>query len=83
MWNKIKNLFGKKSDSEPVHNDKYIKTKINSCNKNFHGNKIPIEDKHCTCFSVILLDSIVNAYKKISSTNILTRMQTCNGKRKR
>ena len=29
IWDKIKNLFGEKFDSEPVHNDKYIKAKIN------------------------------------------------------
>ena len=40
IWNKIKNLFKKESDSEPVYNDKYIKTKINSYNMNFYGNKM-------------------------------------------
>ena len=29
IWDKIKNLFGENFDSEPVHNDKYIKAKIN------------------------------------------------------
>ena len=55
IWDKIKNLF----DSEPVHNDKYIKAKIIFYNRNFHGNKTRIEGKHYTYFSVILLDSIV------------------------
>ena len=39
IWNKTKNLFGKKFDSETIYNDKYIKTKINSYNTNFCGNK--------------------------------------------
>ena len=47
-----------------MYNDKYIKTKISSYNINFYGNKTPIEGKHYTCFSVILLDSIVNSDKK-------------------
>ena len=63
-WDKIKNFFEKKFDSKPVYNDKYIKAKISSFNTNFYGNKSPIEDEHYTCFSVILLDSIVNADKK-------------------
>ena len=37
--NKIKNLFEKQFDSEPVYNDKYIKAKIISYNKNFYGFK--------------------------------------------
>ena len=44
--------------------NKYIKTKINSYNTNFYGNKIPIEGKNYTYLSVILLDSIVNVDKK-------------------
>ena len=64
IWDKIKNLFEKKFDSEPVYNDKYIKAKINSYNTNFYGNKTPIEDEHYTCFSAIFLDSIVNVDKK-------------------
>ena len=39
VWEKIKDLIGKKFDSEPVY--KYIKTKIKSYNNdirtNFHG----------------------------------------------
>ena len=36
----------KKINSEPVYNEKYLRTKIKSCegkiNTNFHNNKIPI-----------------------------------------
>ena len=64
IWDKIKNLFEKKFDSEPVYNDKYVKAKINSYDTNFYGNKTPIEDEHYTCFSVIFLDCIVNVDKK-------------------
>ena len=64
IWDKIQNLFGKKFDSEPVYNDEHIKAKINSSATNSHGNKTPIEGEHYTCFSVILLDSIVNVDKK-------------------
>ena len=65
--------FGKKSatlskknfGSKPVYNEKYIKTKIKSCNgkinTNFHNDKIPKEGSQCICLSVILIDSV---YKK-------------------
>ena len=58
IWDKVKNLFKKEFNSEPVYNYEYIKTKINSYNINFYGNKIPREHKRYTCLSVILLDSI-------------------------
>ena len=45
---KISNLLKKSLDSEPVYNDKYIKTKIKIYNgrvhTNFHGNKMPEDD---------------------------------------
>ena len=28
IWDKISNLFKKEFDTEPVYNDKYVKTKI-------------------------------------------------------
>ena len=46
IWDKIKNLFKKEFDSEPMYNDKYIKTKMNLYNTygmNFYGNKMPEE----------------------------------------
>ena len=82
IWDKIKNLFEKKFDTEPVYNDKYIKAKINSYNTNVYGNKTSIEGELYTFFSVILLDSIVNVDKKILSTNALKRMQICSKKEK-
>ena len=47
-----------------MYNDKHIKTKINLYDTNFYGNKTPTEVEHYTCFSVILLDSIVNLDKE-------------------
>ena len=53
-WDKIKNLFGKMFDSEPVHNDKQFKIKINSYNTYFYSKKTPTEGKHYTYFPVKL-----------------------------
>ena len=77
IWKKNKDLFEKGFDSEPVYNDKCTKAKINLYNTNFCGNKTPVEGKHYTCFSVILLDSIVNA-----DENIVKIMQICNKEEK-
>ena len=64
IWDKISNIFKKGFDSEPVYNDKRIKTKIkiynNEINMNFHGNKMPVHNECCTCLSVILLTIINN-----------------------
>ena len=69
IWNKIKSLIKKELNSEPVYNDKYIKTKIKIYNDkvytNFQHNKMPKDNEYCACLSVILLDSIfVNSNKK-------------------
>ena len=62
---KVRNINYKEFDSNPVCNEKYIKTKIKDYNKkvntNFNGNKMPIESLECNCLSVILLNSF---YKK-------------------
>ena len=48
---RISNLLKKRFDSETVHNDKYIKTKIkiynSRINTNFQGNKIPDDNECC------------------------------------
>ena len=68
VWNKVK-IYLQKFNSNPVYNDKYIKTKIKIDNSkmyaNLQYNKIPKDNEYCTCLSVILLDSIfVNLNKE-------------------
>ena len=62
IWNKIKSLIKKEFNSEPVYHDQYIKTKIkiysDKVYANFQYNKIPKDNKYCTCLPIILLDSI-------------------------
>ena len=67
--NKTKSLIKKELNSEPVYNDKYIRTKIKIYNDkiftNSQHNKTPKDNKYCPHLSVILLDSIwVNSNKK-------------------
>ena len=72
VWKKIRNLIGKKFDAESVYGDKYIKTKVKSCNNdirtNFHGErnsrKVSIESYSCKCLSLIALDSVIKMGKK-------------------
>ena len=68
IWDKIKDSFGKRLDSEPMYNDKYIKTKISLYSINFYDNKMLIEKKRYICLFVILLDSIfANLHKEYYS----------------
>ena len=54
VWGKIRDLTGKKFNSDPVDGDKYIKTKIKSYNNdirtNFHGegNSKKVPKESCT-----------------------------------
>ena len=54
-------------DSEPVHNEKYLKTKIKSYEEkistNFRKDKISKEGTQCICLSVILIDSVLGTDK--------------------
>ena len=68
IWDKIKDSFGKRLDSEPVYNDKYIKSEISLYNINFYDTKMLIENKRYICLFVILLDStFANLHKEYYS----------------
>ena len=49
-------------ESEPVYNEKNLKTKIKSyegeIGTNFHDDEIPKECSNCICLSVILIESV-------------------------
>ena len=56
-------------ESKPVYggDDKYIKTKIKICAgnmiTNFHNKKMPKVKAPCKCLSIIVLYSVIKAYK--------------------
>ena len=64
---KVKNSIKKEFDSEPVHNQKYLKAKIKSyngkINSNFRNNKISKESSQFICLSVILINSVFRTGK--------------------
>ena len=68
MWNKMKALIKKEFNSEPMYNDKYIKSKINIYNnrvyKNFQHNKTPKDNEYFVYLSIILDSIFVNSDKE-------------------
>ena len=71
IWEKIEKLMRINFESKPVYgdDDKYIKTKIKiyagSIITNFHNKKMPKEKAPCKCLSVIMIDSVIKANKKV------------------
>ena len=71
IWKIIENIFKRKiSDSEPVFNHQYTKTKIISYNNSIktifknvdnNNNEMPKERITCICLSAIVIDSIFNS----------------------
>ena len=63
-----KNKLGIKFHSLPVHDKKYIKTKVKEYDgvieTNFLGNDFPKENKHYTCIACITIDSVMRIDKK-------------------
>ena len=68
IWNKIKNSLNVKFHSQPIYDDKYIKTKVKTFNSMintlFSGNEIPKEGNHYICIAAICIDSVLRVNKK-------------------
>ena len=64
----IKNKLSIKFHGEPVHDKKYLKTKVKeydgAIKTNFLGNDVPNENMHYTCIACITIDSVMNMDKK-------------------
>ena len=67
----VSNLLKKEFDSDPVYNEKYLKTKINSydgkINANFHNDRVPEEGCYCVCLEVALIESVFKMGKNYYS----------------
>ena len=69
---KFKKMLSIEFDSQPVYDEKYIKTKVKTfidvINTSFSNNEIPKERNHYTCIAAICIDSVMKLDKKLSST---------------
>ena len=67
IWCLIKNKLGIKFHSSPLHDKKYLKTKVKEYDgvikSNFLGNDLPKENKH-TCIVCITIESVMRIDKK-------------------
>ena len=68
IWNVIKNKLNIKFHSQPVYENKYLKTKVREFDGNIKtnvlGNNIPKENTYYTCIACITIDSIIKMNKK-------------------
>ena len=63
MYMQILLWYGKVFDSEPVYNEKLLKTKAKYHGdkvKDFYNKKLPKGDSNHTCLTVLRLDSALN-----------------------
>ena len=62
IWDKVINSIKKGFDTEPVYNEKNLKTKIKSyesnINTNFRDDRMTKKGSHCICLSVISVDFV-------------------------
>ena len=68
IWNIIKNRLNIKFHSQPIYENKYLKTKVREFDGNikinFLGNNLQKENTYYTCIACITVDSVMNMNKK-------------------
>ena len=68
IWGVIKKKLTIKFHSEPVYDEKYLKTKVREFDgvikTNFLGYYMPKENTHYTCIACITIDSVIKMEKK-------------------
>ena len=71
IWDVIKNKLNIKFHSEPIYENKYLKTKVREFNGNIKtnslGNNVPAENTYYTCIACITIDSLLKMKKKIKN----------------
>ena len=69
IWNKIKEMLGKKFHSQPVYDEKHITAKLKEfnglVNTNLLGGEVPRDGVHYTCIACIIIDSVMKIEKRI------------------
>ena len=68
IWNKIKKTLNIKFHSQPIYDEKYIRTKLKTFNDVidtvFSENEIPKVRNHYTCIAAICINSVMKIDKK-------------------
>ena len=68
IWNKIKKSLNTRFYSQPIYDDKYIRTKFKTLssmiNTLFSGNETPAERNRYICIAAIYIDSVLRIEKK-------------------
>ena len=68
IWKKIKRLIGVEFDSQPLHDGKYIKTRVKTFEDKvitkFTDNEILKENTHYSCIAAICVDSVIKLEKE-------------------
>ena len=68
IWNKVKKTLHIKFHSQPIYDEKFIKTKVktfnNVINTVFLDKEIPKKRSLCTCIVAINIDSVMKIDKK-------------------
>ena len=79
IWNMIKKPLNTKLHSQPIYDDKYIKTKVKAfssmINTLFSGTDIPRERNHYICIEAFCIDSILRIEKEKFSSSLFRTMQ--------
>ena len=69
IWNKIKKLLSVKFTANPIHDEKYLTTKVkvfNGVNRTtFTNDEIPKEKNHDVCIAAMNIDSVMKIDKKV------------------
>ena len=68
IWNKFKSILNVKFDSQPIYDEKYMKSEVKICNNTintlFSGHQIPTERIRYVCISAICIDFVMRVDKK-------------------
>ena len=68
IWSKIKKSLNTRFHSQPIYDDKYIKTKVKTfssmMNTLFSVNEVPRERNHYICIAAICINSVLKVDKK-------------------
>ena len=68
IWNVIKNKLNIKFHSQPIYENKYLKTKVRefhgNIKTNFLGNNLLKENTYYTCIARIIVNSVMKMNKK-------------------